>query len=91
MTAVAQRTPVIADEFLTETLDHLGLSGWLGAQLRASNGRTLTCLWTRDYNPIARTGRMVAASGRDLPDALARSVEMALAGRTRPQPKERLH
>ncbi|MGQ3041423.1 MAG: hypothetical protein ACT6TH_14455 [Brevundimonas sp.] len=91
MSALARRTPVVPDDNITEALADLGLTGWKGAHVRASNGRSLTALWTHDYDPLSQAGRMVAASGSDLPDALARSVEMALAGRTRPQPKERLH
>lgn len=75
----------------TDAARDAGLTGWRAFIEPTSTGGFAAVLCSPDYNPIAKTGRMVAVCGRDRADAFARALEKARGCLDRPQAQERLH
>lgn len=81
----------LTDEDHTQTARDAGLTGWRATVRPTSTGGRVVILHSPDYNPVKQTGRMVAACGRDTPDAFASALEAARGSLNRPQPQEKLH
>lgn len=90
MSAAALARPTMTDEHTADALRDAALPGWRAFTHRTRTG-VLIALTSPNYDPALKTGRMVAASGRDIPDAFTRALEMARGSLDRPQPQEKLH
>lgn len=76
----------------TRAVRDAGLTGWKATVHRHPEAAGyVAVLSSPDFNPVTRAGRMIAARGREVPDAFAAALEKARGCLDRPQQQERLH